>query len=383
MKRCPCCNKPFDALAGGKPRIVDAKVVVYCSLSCRDAARKREESGWHFPSVRLPPVDFSPAAGLVWMGVILFCLAGMWLFMRPPPRESVRFQVFQGVQASPVCGGHRMSIVTEGHQEPDEPDPIVANERALEILEQSIVAERSTVWDLEALSVLAIHGHEKAISRLVELVGNQTGPTRRKAAVALARVGRADGLEALRRDSRSQFSSTAFMAATELARLGDRSSMPVMKRFMAYTETRMAAAEAAVFIQYEPAFILLWQTVRFGKRPGDRARAAAALAAAGDARAREVLAELFDDGQFRFMAALGLGRLKDPRAVPVLRKALSNTALRLESAILLRDFGKEEYYRDVIGDLESEHAPTRISAAAAVYVLTVPAGQSVEGVSHG
>ncbi|PKN43757.1 MAG: hypothetical protein CVU59_13400, partial [Deltaproteobacteria bacterium HGW-Deltaproteobacteria-17] len=134
-----------------------------------------------------------------------------------------------------------------------------------------------------------------------------------------------------------------------------------------------AAAESALFLKYEPAKILLLQTVRNSPRSGDRVRAAAALAAAGESQARELLEQLYEDGQFRFIAAVGLGHLGDRRVLPVLRAALANTALRLESAQLLLEFSQQDAYRDVVRDLDSDHAPTRISAAVAVYLLTAPA----------
>ncbi len=39
MSRCPHCRKPLDSPSTGVPRVIDARVVVYCSLACRDQAR--------------------------------------------------------------------------------------------------------------------------------------------------------------------------------------------------------------------------------------------------------------------------------------------------------------------------------------------------------
>ncbi len=258
-------------------------------------------------------------------------------------------------------------------------DPIEANSRALEVLEGSLAVEQPSLWDLEALAILAQHKHPKATARLLVLARSETGPARRKAAVALARVGRPEGLDVLHEDLASLNSSNSSMAAMELGRLGDRSALVVLKRLMNYTETRMAAAEAALYLNYEPARILLMQTVRFSPRTGDRVRAAVALAAVGDKRVRELLEQSYDDGQFRFMSAVGLGHLGDARVLPVLRSALANTALRQEAAELLLAFSQQDAYRDVVADLDSDHAPTRISAAVAVYLLTAPAAPAGPG----
>ena len=40
MNRCPHCRNPIDALAGGVARVVGTRVVVYCSVACREKARR-------------------------------------------------------------------------------------------------------------------------------------------------------------------------------------------------------------------------------------------------------------------------------------------------------------------------------------------------------
>jgi hypothetical protein len=53
--------------------------------------------------------------------------------------------------------------------------------------------------------------------------------------------------------------------------------------------------------------------------------------------------------------------------------------LRFEVAHQLNRFNLRDAYRDVLRDLESEHAPTRTSAAVAVYLLTAPAAPAGPG----
>lgn len=419
MNRCPCCGRPHDALAGGVARVVGARVVTYCGVACRERARHGGvplrltrgaltlvSASVAWPAARvartLGRLRFSMDLAVLAVSVALLALGAGALFVwaRDPGRLPV-FERFAAVspparwqaagQGREPGAGNGTDTVRRTSDAADL-DPIEAGGRALDVLEESVETERPSLWDLDALEVLAARGHERATGRLVSLARAELGPARRRAAVALARVGRPEGLDVLREDLASRVQSVSSLAALELGRLGDQTALPVLRRMMTFTETRMSAAEAAVFLRHEPARVLLRQTVKGSTRPGDRVRAAVALAAAGDAFGRELLERLYEDGQFRFLAAVGLGHLGDRRVEPVLRAALGNTALRLEVAQQLVRFNLRDAYRDVLRDLESEHAPTRTSAAVAVYLLTAPAapagpGQDArgpgEGAAHG
>ncbi|MBU1242866.1 HEAT repeat domain-containing protein [Myxococcota bacterium] len=401
MNHCPYCRKSIDTLAGGVARVVDTRVVVYCSTACVDKARRGRPLFRALHLIAAAParparqlarglsaLRFPPEHAVLALSVVLFAVGAASLVRwRWTPVAAPVFLAFEsqappsrwpGVDAEDVSANGGSDVVSR-QPESVRLDPIEANGRALEVLEASLTVERPTLWDLDALAILAQHRHAKATARLLVLARTETGPARRKAAVALARIGRPEGLDVLREDLASQNSSNSALAAMELGRLGDRSALPVLKRLMNYSETRMAAAESALFLKYEPAKIMLLQTVRNSPRSGDRVRAAVALAAAGESQVRELLEQLYEDGQFRFMAAVGLGHLGDRRVLPVLRSALANTALRLESAQLLLEFSQQDAYRDVVRDMDSEHAPTRISAAVAVYLLTAPAGSEKPG----
>ena len=400
MNRCPYCRKPLESLGTGVARVIDARVVVYCSAGCLQKARRG--SPWsrglllatgassvmaQQAARALATLVFPVERAVLALSVVLLATGAgslaLWM-MDPGPRPS--FEPFRSLATQARWTGAQESVeptapevASGGAPEVVRMDPIEANGRALEVLEASLTVEQPSLWDMDALAVLAAHRHEKAAARLLLLARGQTGPVRRKAAAALARIGRPEGVDVLREDLMSQNNSNASMAAIELGRLGDRTALPVLKRLIDYSETRMAAAEAALHLNYEPAKILLMQTVRFSTRPGDRVRAAVALASVGEKQVRELLVQLYEDGQFRFMAAVGLGHLGDTRVLPVLRSALANTALRQEAAQLLLAFSQQDAYRDVVRDLESDHEPTRISAAVAVYMLTAPAAPAGTG----
>ncbi len=400
MIRCHVCGRPIPSPARGIPRVAGRRVVFACGNACAPRVRRGHAWTWHvriglaflvspfretarilapIPAVRTVPIVLALMAGAVIFSVFLRLYSGavpVWSPFGEPPVPR-----FPATMLMPFDEKTVPDAREPARPEPVLQDPVLVRTRARAVLEASLQADPVSVWDMEALEVLAIDGMPSAVSRLRQMLQADAGPGRRKAAAALARAGEREGLDVLRAELNSANPMTAVLAAIELGRLGDSQALPVLKRFMDRSDTQMAACEAALFLKYEPARIRLLQEARQAARMGDRVRAALALAQAGDERVKDILQAAFEDGQFRYMAALGLAALGDARAIPVLRLALEHTALRREAAEALRQFGRTDDYGILVRDMDSPHAPTRISAAVAVYVLTEPARG--KGAAHG
>ena len=233
MNRCPHCRNPIDALAGGVARVVGTRVVVYCSVACREKARRGQV--WERAARQLAVLVSVPATGtiralarvvfpperaalLASVALLALGFASLIQWARVPDQAPPAFERFATVVPS---GWWRLppsvpESPTRETQVPGAPsaapevvrmDPIEANARSLEVLEESLTDGQASVWDLDALSVLASHGHARATARLLTLARAETGPARRKAAVALARAGRPEGLDVLREDLASQNAS--------------------------------------------------------------------------------------------------------------------------------------------------------------------------------
>lgn len=397
MIRCHVCGKTIPSPALGIPRVMGNRVVITCGPSCARRAAQGRFWTWGarhaadfllcLPRAAADTLFAAPSRNIAIVLLVLTLAAILpmrrWHFQSDKNPPWVRFDAditlhepqWQELRAGADAGTLRQRT------EPVLWDPVSALQRAREILEASLQEESLSIWDLDAIDVLAQEGDVRAISRLRKILETDAGPVRRKAASALARAGVKEGLDVLRAELGSANPMTAAMAAIELGKIGDGRALLVLKRFMDRSDIQMAACEAAVLLKYEPARIRLVQELRQASRLGDRVRAALALAQAGDRQGLDVLLEAFGDGQFRFMAALGLAALGDARAIPVLRLSLEHTSLRREAAESLRRFGVNDDYALLLRDMESSHAPTRISAAVAVYILTTPA--SGKGAAHG
>jgi hypothetical protein len=262
MNRCPGCGKPHDVLAGGVARVVGARVVTYCGAACRERARHGGVTlrlvrgaltlasvsvAW--PAARvvrtLGRLRFSVDLAVLAASVALLALGAGALFVwsrdpgRAPAFESFTVVPSTGRWPSAVTGGDPGDATeSDAVRRPADAsglDPIEAGAQALEVLEESVELERPSLWDLDALEVLAARGHERATGRLVTLARAETGPARRRAAVALARVGRPEGLDVLREDLASRIQSVSTLAALELGRLGDQTALPALRRMMTFT----------------------------------------------------------------------------------------------------------------------------------------------------
>lgn len=396
MIRCNVCGQQISSPARGIARVVKSRIVFTCSVSCAHHAaqghswkwRARRSVDWFATTSRLAieTIQWLSEKKLVWFAILFFVVVMSTEMLRRAPKTTHSWNLFSQAVFQETMGGAENVLedalnLPMQHAESVLVDPVVANARAREILENSLQVQEPSIWDLEALDVLAQHGEMQAVLRLQQIVQNHAGNVRRKAAVALARAGVSDGVDMLRAELRSVNPMTAVLAAIELGRLGDVRALPILKRFMDRSDTHMAACEAAVFLQFEPARIRLMQVMHQADRMGDRVRAALVLAQTGNREGKDVLHTAFEDGQFRFMAALGLATLGDTRAIPVLQLALEHIALRKEAAESLRRFGRINDYTFLVRDMESQHVPMKISAAIAVYILTAPTRG--KGEAHG
>lgn len=374
--------------------MVKSRVVFTCSVSCAHHAAQGHSWKWRArrsvdwlattPRFAIETIQWISEKKLVWLA-ILFVVVVSTEMLRRVPKTTYSWNFFSQTVLQETIVAEKVledaPNLPMQHAESVSVDPVAANARAREVLKNSLYVQEPSIWDLEALDVLAQHGEMQAVLRLQQIVQKHAGNVRRKAAVALARVGVSDGVDMLRAELRSVNPMTAVLAAIELGRLGDVRALPVLKRFMDRSDTHMAACEAAVFLQFEPARIRLLQTMHQAARMGDRVRAALVLAQAGNREGQDVLRTAFEDGQFRFMAALGLAALGDTHAIPMLQLALEHMALRKEAAESLRRFGRVDDYTFLVRDMESPHVPIKISAAIAVYILTAPTRG--KGEAHG
>ena len=176
---------------------------------------------------------------------------------------------------------------------------------------------------LSAVGVLGGMGAVEAIPALAKALDHPYESVREEAVKALGRIGHSSARPALRREmERAGDRRRICAAAAALARTGDRSVIPILRDGIRRGKTDGTAAEALAGMGIEGATQLLEVVEEFGWAGG----LAEPLGMTGDPRVYPHIAALLGNrsAYIREDAALGLGRLGDPRTVECLLEAVDD-----------------------------------------------------------
>ncbi len=222
---------------------------------------------------------------------------------------------------------------------------------------------------LQAAGALARLGDARGVAALRESLA-EGGGRARFAAAALAQIEDAEGLSFLRRSLASKRREERLSAAVALARAGDASGRGQLEEALR-GGSRLVAAEMLARLGHARGREILRVALDSTDR-GERALAAIALGHARDATARGALRALVHEGSSPQLAALALARLGDTAALPALVECLDHSAFRVEAAaelVLLGARGDTEPTERLRAALASEPPAGRIAAALAVLLL--------------
>jgi len=269
---------------------------------------------------------------------------------------------------------------------------------------------------LAAVSGLGRAAHPTVVPALVALLADPDAEIRSAAAIALGWIDNRPAIEALlaRATDAGETVQVRVAAITALGRIGDPSVVPAVEGLARAPDPSVRREALVILIEspvgvrvdrVAPGLALLEDLEQDGYARG---LAAVALGAAKDARAVESLIKVLEDprrpkgyselpspeaqtGQaktfaerlrslhnLRAHAALALGQIGDPRAVPALRAALSDADLivRIESAAGLGRLKARGAVAGLSQALQDPDARVRQTAAVALGHQGDPAGRS-------
>jgi hypothetical protein len=248
---------------------------------------------------------------------------------------------------------------------------IEARRRAQQILEQQLKHEGTRNRLVAAEALARCCHHKQAWQTLLRCAADPLWTRRQLAAAALARLGNAHGFAVLKKGLRSPRRTVRWGAAFSLARLGDDSGAEVIRPLLKRARYRMTCAEALIKIGDAQARRVLMRMLNGADTPASyRLRAAVALGLAGDRSGKPLLELALRSQGVHLDAALALLELGDRRAVGVLVKALEHSASRLKAARALSRLGRQAGIGRLVERMHHPHHPGRVSAAAAVMLLT-------------
>jgi HEAT repeat protein len=223
---------------------------------------------------------------------------------------------------------------------------------------------------LTAAGVLAEQGHEGALQVLRGALNAELWTTRRLAAETLACQGHPEGFEALRTGLQAKRRPVKWASAFALARCGNPEGLFLIRRLTRRRDHRMPSYEALARLGSEEGERYLRRVLRRGPAPYDRLRAAVALGLAGDRSGLPLLRERLKKEDPNLGVALALQRLGVPAAEQALRRALEHAALRVQAARALRAYGNVSGVSEMAPLLDSRLRESRLTAAAAIVILT-------------
>jgi len=228
-----------------------------------------------------------------------------------------------------------------------------------------------------AAGALSRTGDADAIAILAGLLEKEPSESARlEISYQLARAGDPRGTERLVAALSHKNIDTRHEAARWLARLGDQRAVPVLTGAMAYSQSRLAAAEVLAYVAHPDAIKLLEDTrAAAGASAEEKARATIALGRAKRATADELRALLNDKRNAE--TATVLAELGDATAGPILHEQLGFEHACVEAARALRRFGdegdREDGLRTLLAALGSDGPTAQLRAAEALLLLAGPA----------
>ena len=256
-----------------------------------------------------------------------------------------------------------------------------AVERATAVLVATLGAGTPRIQRVAAAALARTHD-ATAIGFLADALTRETVDTSRlDLAYALARAGDARGAGVLVEATRSARRDVKLQAGRLLALLGDARGAPVLAGFLTVSQLRTGAAEQLAYLA-EPRAITVLEEVHAApeRSADDRARAAIALAVAGQASVLPELRALLPDARFNAAAASALAGHRDPAARPVLLEQLEVPSLRVEAARSLRRldpaFDAGPHLAPLLAALASAKDTEQVQAAEAILLLAGDAAWS-------
>ncbi len=226
------------------------------------------------------------------------------------------------------------------------PPPPVSREQALaraqELLRKQMKSDSPRVQRVAA-SALARTGDKAAIDLLAAALSKENGDLARlDLAYALARAADKRGIEALMATAKGTKRDPKLEAGRRLALLGDKRAIDVLANYLDVSQLRLGIAEQLAFLA-EPRALKVLDEVRLDPKavPDEKARATIALGHASRADILPKLRELLADDRNNAFAAVALAGLKDESARPVLVKQLTIPSLRVQAARALRRLAPE------------------------------------------
>ncbi len=255
---------------------------------------------------------------------------------------------------------------------PKRPSLMTLKKQSWRILEGFLASRTGRFWRTAA-RVLAEQGHSGALAALRKGLQSPRWANRQRAAEALARLGHAEGVEVLKKDLSARRRSVKWASAFALARCGDSSGLPIIRQLANYRQHRMTAYEALVRLGNPKGMKHLRGVLKESRAPYDRLRAAVALGMRGDRSGLAMLKGRMKKPGMHMGVALALQKLDAPEARPALARALDHTALREEAARALRAYGDVTLVSKMAPELKSNSEDSRLTAAAAIVILTAQA----------
>jgi HEAT repeat protein len=398
-RTCPNCGRVLDPLRAPIARIVDGKVVSYCSIECKN--------GIHPPALEPPPEPGPPPLVPLGSETDITPVPASERVAPPaivPPTPAPRprgraFSFFAGAGLVAILAAAAAFLVSLGGEHrpgaspapaaappapapapvpPPAPPPPPSIDRATVVTDARAVlsgylADPSPRVRQHAAAALARTGDPAAIAELAKAMASDGSEIRRlEVAYALARSGDARGLDYLVAGLRASHRDARLESARSLARLGDARGKDRLREAMDITSLRLGAAETLALLGDPQATGVLKDALRGPSREG-RMRAAVALGLAGDATGIEVLRAMTAEARIELGAAMALARLKVADCVPALLRALGLSATRVDAALALRRLGAEVDPALLAPALATGDPVGRISAAEAALILYDPA----------
>lgn len=246
-----------------------------------------------------------------------------------------------------------------------------ARRRARQILEHYLKHESTRNRLMAAEALARCCNHKKAWQTLLRCAADTLWTRRQQAAAALARLGNGHGFAVLKKGLRSPRRTVRWGSAFTLARLGDDSGAEVIRPLLRRERYRVTCAEALIKTGDTEARRVLLRMLNGVDIPSSyRLRAAVALGLVGDRSGKSLLEHALRTEGVHLGAALALLELGDKSAVGVLIKALEHSAARLKAARALSRLGCQAGIGLLVERMHHFHHPGRVSAAAAVMLLT-------------
>lgn len=230
--------------------------------------------------------------------------------------------------------------------------PAMALDRAKQVLATNAKNNSARVQRVAA-SALARTGDKDALDLLAAAMAKETSEIAKlDIAYALARSGDKRGTDALMASLSGQKRDPKLEAGRRLALLGDKRAVGVLENYLSVAQLRLGTAEQLAYLAEPRALKILEDVIASPKAGADeKARATIALGHAGRADVAPALRELLTDDRQNSFAAQALAALHDEAARPVLISQLAIPSLRVKSARALRRLAPDAHVTTLLPPL--------------------------------